>query len=1254
MSSKSGQSSNSSRGSRGSRGGRGGGDGGFTRLTGEVVDGILEVGSILGKGGMGIVYEVYHREWNRKLAMKIPLHLGGGNFDLRRWIREAHTWIDLGLHPRVVSCWFVRQWKDVPVLFLDLYGGGSLKEKLENRSHPPSSPAEWEQALVWLIHACEGLGHAHQMGLIHRDIKPANLLFDSDGGLAVTDFGLGKAFNKAEEVDKKLDPTVDQIRDKFAGQDDPQSLTRTGVMTGTPHYAPPEQWMQKPVSPQADIYSLGVVAYQVLTGRHPFEPPGERWDLGRLVTAHLMGEIVPPSRLNPGVPEPLSETVVRCLAKKPLDRLENLTELRDALIAAYKERVGREYPFGMPQPLSQRADALNNKAVSLWSIGLRKEATQAWAEADRLERNHLEVTYNRMVTSWLLGRRKPSECEAAIRELTAISSRTGSALGRFLLARGEFAQAVDLLGESVKNPGLTDDGTLWRALGEAASGLGSKALAEEAYLRTLEIIPTDASAKKALETVRAGSGDPTEGKIAKVDFSEYGRLLAWTTLESGRGLALAFGRLLLIADLNGQELARAPLASMNVVNKVESKGHHILVQGVHEAQILTFAVSDGKLRLKTERHWHRDVVGFLDQERVLCGDTTLQVRSRSDESDLGALMVGHEKQVLCHLPLADTNRVITGAADRVVRIWSLSDAQCLLEGKGHQDFVTTMAVARQEQQLITGDASGMVCFWLMNKLERLQKLSFKGAITQLSLSGEGQQQVLLVGYKQEKEHRTAVVLLDRMQVTFDEPGRLIAWKPGFCLWDSHSFRAYSLPDGVEWRSLTVSESPIERCLALPNGEELFFWTADNEVIRWRLPARVPDPPQLPLVRANTLSEVQQARLTFADLMEKAWARFREEDWSGAYWELSRARLVEGYAREPETLEFLGRLALKLSREELRDMWKVRELPPPGQDKPSRLTIDAQGRWAATASGSLIRLWDLRSGICVRGMTGHRDEVLELVFWETQERAEEAPLLFSFSADRSLRLWDTSTGECLQTLAAASGPAIVTVGLCRQSRFYAFVDRGGRLCTGRWSEGVPLQLESLNMVKGIDLPDSVTVGRDGSWLLVAESGQTKVFRLEQPDSIPKFEEVLEYRQTLLPTGGRHMVGTTSRGGVELYDLKSRRVVGAFERQGAVVTAMASTPDGAVLAICDRNDVLSLWLVESRQCLMERPLSEPVRRLEFASNGRYLACLSERGVFTVWELEWQLDPTTVQTVSLEERLPEEKGMWSRLRRRFSRRT
>lgn len=1232
--------------------GGGAGSAAITELTGEVIDGILEVGPILGKGGMGVVYEVFHREWNRKLAMKIPLHLGGGNFDMRRWIREAHTWIDLGLHPRVVSCWFVRQWREVPALFLDLYSGGSLKEKLEGRAHPPRSNDEWGEALVWMIHACEGLHHAHQMGLIHRDIKPANLMFDADGGLAVTDFGLGKAFNKSDEVEATDDPSPEQLRERFSGHDD-HSLTRTGVMTGTPHYAPPEQWMQKPVGPQADIYALGVVAYQALAGRHPFEPPGERWDLGRLVTAHLMGDIVAPHVFNETVPERLSESIASCLAKKPIERPESLLDLRQVLVGAYRDRTGKEYPFGMPQPLSQRADALNNKAVSLWSIGLRKEATQAWAEADRLERNHLEVTYNRMVTSWLTGRRKPSEVESAIRELAASSSRGGSALGLYLLSRGEYVRASELLSDSLQSAGLRDDGTLWRALGEAAEASGNRSLAQEAFARALQLIPSDSDTQKALDGLKAESSEPREGMMAKAFLRELGTLLAWTPLESGRGLAIVYADKVVIADLKGAELARAPLPSMNMVHKVESRGYQLLVVGAHEAQLLTFAVLEGKLQLQKSERWERDVLGFIDADRVLTGSTTLQVRARADQSELGALMVGHEKQVMCYLYLRHKNQLVTGGADRVLRIWNLADAQCVLEGRGHGNFISQIGLARQDQLLMTGDASGAVYFWLMPKLERLQKLQFGGAITALEVSGSGQQEVLLVAYKEEQgEHRTAVVLLDRMQVIFDESGRLVSWTPGFALWDRKGFSAHSLPDCVEWRRLSVASSPIERCLASPLGEELLFWTEAQELVRWRLPLQVPEAPALPLVRANTLSEVQQARLQFASLMEKAWSSFRAEDWSAAYWDLSRARLVEGYAREPETLDFLARLAQKLNRRELREMWRVRELSPPGQDKPRRLIVDEQGRWAATSSGSLIRLWDLRSGICVRGMTGHRDEVVRLVFWESEDSTGAAPLLFSFSADRSVRLWDTDTGECLQTLLAGSGPAIVTVGVNKSSRFFAFVDRGGRLCTGRYSEKRPFTLESLAIYKSIELPDAVTVGKDGCWMLVAEDRGSKVFRLAEPNSVPVLEAEIAYRHTLLPAGGRHVIGSTDDGRLELYDLQDRRLVANFPREGAPITAMACSDDGAILATVDSDDLLQLWLVETAHCVMERPAGEPVLKLMFSGNGRYLAILTQKGSLTVWEMEWQLDPDVVDIAPIEERLPVRTGVWGRLRARFGR--
>jgi WD40 repeat protein len=170
--------------------------------------------------------------------------------------------------------------------------------------------------------------------------------------------------------------------------------------------------------------------------------------------------------------------------------------------------------------------------------------------------------------------------------------------------------------------------------------------------------------------------------------------------------------------------------------------------------------------------------------------------------------------------------------------------------------------------------------------------------------------------------------------------------------------------------------------------------------------------------------------------------------------------------------------------------------------------------------------------------------------------------------------------------------------------------------------------------------------------VAEGRSSKVFRLPEPTSVPRLELELPYRMTLLPAGGRHVIGANDTGALELFDLQDRKLVANFAREGEVIVSMAHTDDGAVLATVDAAGLLQIWLVETAHCVLERPLNENIRKLVFSGNGRYLACLSGKGVLTVWEMEWQLDPDVVQTAPLEERLPVKTGVWSRLRARFGR--
>lgn len=1202
---------------------------------------------MLGKGGMGVVYDVFHREWNRHLAMKVPLAIGvQDDVDLRRWVREAHTWIDLGLHPRVVSCWFVRQWKGVPVLFLDLFSGGSLKEKLEQRTGPPQTPQEWGEALTWLVHTLEGLQHAHQMGLVHRDIKPANLLFDSEGHLAVTDFGLGKAINKAESLSGSPLELLKQASEMSHLE---SSLTRTGVMSGTPHYAPPEQWMQKKVGPEADIYAFAIVAYEVLTGRHPFEPPGERWTLGQLISAHLMGQ--PPSAQNfhPDVPQQLAETLIRCLAKKSTDRPSTLSEIRDVLLTAYKERTGRDYAFGMPQPLSQRADSLNNKAVSLWSIGLKEEAIQAWSEADRLERNHLEVTYNRMVTSWLTGRRSAQEAENAIRELATASVRGRSSAGLFLLTRGRYPEAAGMLREALDSVAMAEDGTVWRGLGEACLAVGEFGKAKEAFEKTLELIPTDKYSRESLTRLAQGPVDPPEGLLSQQSWKARGKLSAWVLTDDGQSLVLLFGRQLVVADTDGVEKVRLELPISTNHPSLSSIGPHILVSDGHQGWTMTLVKHQEQWKFAEAQSWQQRLLGFVSPEAVLTGDTTLQLKNRQDKSQMGPLLVGHEKQVLCYLLMADGQTLITGAADRLIRLWSLRDGQCQIESRGHQDFLSALALGSQEQLLVSGDRSGLVLLWLLPKMERLHRFEFSGSVSKLYLRGEGRDQILFVEYlPDENETHTAAVYLDRLQVMFDRPGRLLHWGPGFGIWDSEGFRLFGVPDGVEWRTQEVVGGPVVDAVWRQGLNEVFMWTEEGDCNHFRLPGAIPEAPSLPLVRANTLSEAQQARQQFAQLMEAAWASYRKEDWSDAYWQLSRARLVEGYSREPETLEFLSRLAKRLSRRELREMWRVRELSA-GHERMQEVTLDFRGAWAATTTGNLIRMWDLRNGTCLRGLTGHRNDILRLDFWEEGIGYGAAPLLLSFGSDRTVRLWNPNSGDCLQK-AVVADDRLIAAGVAQATRRFAVVSDGGKLIVGEWQAHGPFEISILASCDYEGVPRAVTMSADGQFAVVCEE-KSRVYRYDEESKALKLTGDCPCHLGLSLAQSGLYLGARSDGKMELYNLTDRKSVALFPEEPGKVVCMTTTTDGQVVATLDSNDTLRFWLVDSKLCVLERRLGVGLRKALFSGNGRYLAGFGEQGSLIIWELEWQLDPNVQRAEPAPEpEEPENKGFWSKVKRKF----
>jgi tetratricopeptide (TPR) repeat protein len=254
---------------------------------------------VLGRGGMGVVYMARQTGLNRLVGLKMVLSGAHASSEqLSRFRAEAKSVARLQ-HPNIVQIYEVGEHNGLPYFSMEFVDGGSLAQKLQSTRLRTYQAAELVQTLARAMH------YAHQRDIIHRDLKPHNVLIAVDGTPKITDFGLAKQL------------------------DEDTSQTRTGAVLGTPGYMAPEQayGRTKSIGPASDIYGLGAILYEVLTGVPPFQRP----TLLDTLNAVRSQEPVPPSRLQPKLPRDLEVICLKCLQKEPRKRYGSALELAEDL-----------------------------------------------------------------------------------------------------------------------------------------------------------------------------------------------------------------------------------------------------------------------------------------------------------------------------------------------------------------------------------------------------------------------------------------------------------------------------------------------------------------------------------------------------------------------------------------------------------------------------------------------------------------------------------------------------------------------------------------------------------------------------------------------------------------------------------------------------------------------------------------------------------------------------------------------------------
>ncbi len=684
-----------------------------------------EIMGELGRGGMGVVYKARQIKANRLVALKMILAGGhAGAADLARFRTEGEAIARLQ-HANIVQVYEVGEHDGQPFFSLELCEGGSLERKLAGTPQPATEAARLVEVLARAMHA------AHQANVIHRDLKPSNVLLTSDGAPKITEFGLAK----------KLDE---------AGQ------TASNAIMGTPSYMAPEQAGGKStqMGPTADVYALGAILYECLTGRPPFRAATVMDTLMQVVA----DEPVPPSQLQSKVPHDVETICLKCLHKEPARRYSSAAELADDLARFQKGEPVLARPVGLGERAAKWArrrpavagllgaivlltvaaltamsllygDAKRQAVAALAAEGKAKGAERAAKEKEDEAKAAAERADKQRTRAELL--LYASQIQSAQRAWEA--GELGVAQEHLEACRWDYRgwehrylytllnrNQVTLRGHTnwVNSVAISSDGT------RIVSGGGNPFDSGKPG----EVKVWDAATGKEIRTLKGHNE-----AVSSVAISSDGRRIV-----SGSGDSFTPGAVKVWDAATGQEvlslkghtsLVTSVAISPDGTRIVSSNGDFGNEGKPGEVKVWDAATGQELLSLKGHTFYVKSVAISTDGKRIVSGSDYGTVKvwdAQTGQENLS--LVGHTPPVFSVAISPDGTRIVSGSHDKTVKVWDAATGKEMLSLTGHTAQVFSVAISRDGTRIVSG-GDKTVKVW--DAATGQQRLSLKGHTDQV-------------------------------------------------------------------------------------------------------------------------------------------------------------------------------------------------------------------------------------------------------------------------------------------------------------------------------------------------------------------------------------------------------------------------------------------------------------------------------------------------------------------------------------------